>query len=320
MLRKLLQCRRAGNLQGETMNSIESLKIVPLDAPLGAEIRGVDFARPVAESVAERLRQAWQEHLILLFRDQQHISERDHVQATRIFGAPVAGANRQYFERAGRVDANAVVTPEITVISNLNEAGEPVMENEGLGSGEVVWHSDNSYIETPPIGSFLLAKTLPPAGGRTSWNNQYLAYQTLPDDLKTRISGLYTKHDASRNSAGKLRVGVTKPETLADVPGPNHPLLRIVPETGRPALYLGRRRVFPSQYVIGWNRQESEELLDFLWAHATHDSLQYTHTWSVGDMVLWDNRCCMHYREPLSALTPRIMHRTQLEHQEPIPA
>ncbi len=302
------------------MNDIDSVRVVPFDAPLGAEVCGVDFAHPVPEATVERLRAAWSEHLILLFRQQGHITEAEHIRATGVFGTPVAGANKAYFERAGKQETNATQFPEITVVSNLDAEGQPVMENESLGSGEVVWHSDNSYIDTPPTGSFLLARQLPPAGGRTSWNNQYLAYETLPDDIKSRISGRYSKHDSSRNSAGRLRVGVKKPETLADVPGPNHPLVRIVPETGKPALYLGRRRVYPSQYIIDFDEAEGEALLDFLWAHATEERLQYTHTWQDGDMVLWDNRCCMHYREPLTVMAPRVLHRTQIEYQAPIPA
>jgi taurine dioxygenase len=294
--------------------------VIKFDAKLGAEIRGVDFAKPVGKAAGKILRDAWAENLILLFRGQSHISQKHHIDATAVFGKPVAGAKLKYFEDSGTELVHQARFPEISIVSNLDADGEPVMENEGLGSGEVVWHSDNSYIEAPPIGSFLRAHEIPPDGGDTSFNNQYLAYETLPDGIKQRIEGLYTKQDTSRNSAGRLRPGVTRPETLADVKGPDHPLVRIHPDTGRKALYLGRRRDFPSQYVIGWGREKSEELLDFLWEHATRDCLKYTHRWEAGDMVLWDNRCVMHYRQPLTTLARRIMHRTLIEHQKPIPA
>lgn len=302
-------------------NSVDTIEVVPTGGPLGAEVRGIDFAQPLAAGVTQALNDAWAAHQVLLFRD-QHISPAQHVAATAIFGAPVAGANRAYYERQGRLPADAVPDhPEISVISNLGPDGEPVMENEGLGSGEVVWHSDNSYIETPPAGSFLRALEVPPEGGNTSFNNQYMSYETLPEDVKARIQGLCTKQDSSRNSAGVLRQGVRKPETLADVPGPDHPLVRVHPVTGRKALYLGRRRVFPSQYVIGWSRAESEELLDFLWAHATQDRFRWSHsTWRPGDMVLWDNRCVMHHRDAHAGTHRRIMHRTQLGQEAPVAA
>ena len=88
---------------------------------------------------------------------------------------------------------------------SIRPDGKPAKENASLGSGEVVWHSDNSYIEEPPIGSFLRSLLLPKDGGNTSFSNQYLAYETLPSNVKAEIAGLYTKQDASRNSAGKLR-------------------------------------------------------------------------------------------------------------------
>jgi taurine dioxygenase len=302
-------------------NSADSIEIIPTGGPLGAEVRGVDFAQPVDAATVAALNDAWAAHLVLLFRD-QHVTPADHVAATAIFGEPAAGANRAYYEAQGRLPGDAVAGhAEITVISNLGPGGEPVMENEGLGSGEVVWHSDNSYIETPPAGSFLHALEIPPEGGATSFNNQYMAYETLPDDVKARIAGLYTKQDSSRNSGGVLRQGVAMPETLRDVPGPDHPLVRVHPVTGRKALYLGRRRVFPSQYVIGWGREESEALLDFLWDHATRDNLKWTHdSWRIGDMVLWDNRCALHYREPHAGTHRRIMHRTQFGKAKPIAA
>lgn len=301
-------------------NAASDIEVVKFDAPLGAEIRGIDFAKPVGAAARGVLRDAWLENLILLFRGQSHISQRQHIEASEIFGKPVTGAKLKYFEDSGTELVHQARFPEISVVSNLGPDGEPAMENEGLGSGEVVWHSDNSYIEEPPTGSFLRAHVVPPDGGDTSFNNQYLAYETLPADIKARIDGLYTKQDVSRNSAGRLRPGVTKPETLEDVEGPDHPLVRIHPDTGKKALYLGRRRIFPSQYVIGWDRERSEELLDFLWEHATSDRLKTTHVWAAGDMVLWDNRCVMHYRQPLTTLSRRIMHRTQVEHQKPIPA
>jgi taurine dioxygenase len=308
------------NQPPEPGNAAAGIEVVKFAAPLGAEIRGVDFAQPVGKAARGILRDAWAENLILLFRGQPHISQRHHIDATEIFGTPVPGAKLKYFEQSGTELVHRAKFPEISVVSNLGPDGAPAMENEGLGSGEVVWHSDNSYIEAPPIGSFLRAQEVPPDGGNTSFNNQYLAYETLPADIKQRIQGLYTKQDLSRNSAGRLRPGLNRPETLEDVEGPDHPLVRIHPETGKKALYLGRRRVFPSQYIIGWEREQSEELLDFLWRHATGDNLKYTHVWAAGDMILWDNRCVMHYRAPMTTLARRIMHRTQIEHQKPIPA
>ena len=142
--------------------------------------------------------------------------------------------------------------PSVTIISNLDANGKPVMDNGGLGSYEVVWHTDNSYVKVPPAGSMLYSLEVPmDGGGDTSFNNQYLAYEELPDDLKRAIEGKSQVHDSSRNSAGVLRPGVKLPTKPEEVEGPTHPLVRVHPVTGKRALYLGRRRVWPSNYIVG---------------------------------------------------------------------
>jgi taurine dioxygenase len=155
-------------------------------------------------------------------------------------------------------------------------------------------------------------------GGDTSFNNQYLAYEELPDDLKRAIEGKYQVHDSSRNSAGVLRPGVKLPTKPEEVEGPTHPLARVHPVTGRRALYLGRRRVWPSNYVVGIPNEDSERLLDALWAHATQPKYAWTHKWRVGDIVLWDNRCCMHYRTEVDVAQRRVMHRTTIKGEAPV--
>jgi taurine dioxygenase len=167
----------------------------------------------------------------------------------------------------------------------------------------------------PPAGSMLYALEIPPPGhgGDTSFNNQYQAYAELPEDLKQAIEGRSQVHDSSRNSAGVLRPGVRLPTTPEEVQGPVHPLVRVHPVTGKRALYLGRRRVWPSNYIVGMPNAQSEALLDRLWAHATQPKYAWTHTWRVGDIVLWDNRCCMHYRTEIDTAHRRVMHRTTIK-------
>lgn len=186
---------------------------------------------------------------------------------------------------------------------------------------EVVWHSDNSYVERPPAGSMLYALEVPiNGGGDTSFCNQYMAYDTLPDDLKQAIEGKSQVQDNSRNSAGVLRPSATLPTTPEAVEGPIHPLVRLHPVSGKRALYLGRRRVWPSNYIVGLPNEESEALLDRLWAHATQAHFVWTHQWRVGDVLLWDNRCVMHHRTPIDSTQRRVMHRTQIKGEPVIAA
>ncbi len=302
------------------VNTIAALEILPSGAAVGAEIRGIDLSKPIPGAVAKALQEAWSEHLVLLFRDQEMTPEQ-YLRAASVFGKPQVGAARAYFEKSGKMDTlHTLPVPEISVLSNLDQDGNPVKENAGLGSLEVVWHSDNSYIEQPPAGSTLYSQEIPDDGtGKTSFNNQYLAYEELPDALRRAIEGRSSKQDASRNSAGVLRPGVKKPEGPEDVPGPMHPLVRVHPTTGRKALYLGRRRVWPSQFIEGLSHEKSEEVLDQLWAHATQEKYAWTHVWRVGDMLVWDNRCAMHYREPINSEQRRVMWRSQFQGDRVMP-
>jgi taurine dioxygenase len=304
-------------------NTLAEFMAVPTGAALGAEIRGVDFSLPLNENVKAALRQAWADHLVLLIRDQD-ISDDDLLTASGVFGPPHEAASRKYHLNVGKqVDDTHMISrhPSVSIISNLDANGQPVLDNGGLGSYEVVWHTDNSYVNVPPAGSMLYALELPPpgGGGDTSFSNQYLAYEELPAELKRAIEGKAQIHDSSRNSAGILRPGVRLPTRPEEVEGPAHPLVRVHPVTGKRALYLGRRRQWPSNYIIGMSNEQSEALLDELWAHATQPKYAWTHTWRVGDIVLWDNRCCMHYRTEIDTAHRRVMHRTTIK-GEPIVA
>jgi len=305
------------------LNTLAAFKVVPSGAALGAEIQGIDFSLPVPEDVKAALRTAWADHLVLLVRG-QHIDDEQLIATAGIFGPPHAAASRQYHLDVGKqVDDKHMISrhPSVSIISNLDAHGKPVLDNGGLGSYEVVWHTDNSYVEVPPAASMLYSLEVPPpgSGGDTSFNNQYLAYEELPAELKQAIEGKSQVHDSTRNSAGVLRPGVTLPTKPEEVPGPTHPLVRVHPVTGRRALYLGRRRDWPSNYIIGLSNADSEALLDKLWAHATQPKYAWTHKWNVGEMVLWDNRCCMHYRTEIDLAHRRVMHRTTIK-GEPIVA
>jgi taurine dioxygenase len=300
---------------GQAINAPESVEIVPTGNALGAEVRGMDLSQPVPEATKRKLRDAWAEHLVLLWRDQK-LPDESFLHAAEIFGETKEGASRKYQVAGGyQVGGKRVaLNPRVSLISNLDERGEPVLDNGTLGSYEVVWHSDNSYVEVPPAGSMLYAVIIPTdGGGDTFFNNQYRAYEELPEDLKRAIEGKSQLHDASRNSAGVLRPTVKLPSTPEEVPGPTHPLVRVHPVTGKKALYLGRRRVWPSNYILGMPNAESEQLLDKLWAHATQDKYAWGHKWRVGDLVLWDNRCAMHYRSEVDAKQARVLLRTVIK-------
>ena len=297
-------------------NTLATFNTVPTGAAVGAEIRGMDLSRPIPGDVQDALRKAWADHMVIYWRGQK-IDDDQLMAVSSLFGPPHEAAARKYHLNIGeKVDDEYMISrhPSVSIISNIGANGRPVMDNGGLGSYEVMWHTDNSYVKMPPAGSMLYSLEVPVnGGGDTSFNNQYRAYDELPDDLKRAIEGKSQVHDTSRNSAGVLRPGVTLPTKPEEVEGPTHPLVRVHPATGKRALYLGRRRVWPSNYIVGMPNAESEALLDKLWAHATQEKYAWTHQWRVGDIILWDNRCCMHYRTEVDVAQRRIMHRTTIK-------
>jgi taurine dioxygenase len=138
----------------------------------------------------------------------------------------------------------------------------------------------------------------------------YAAYDSLPARLRARIGDLKIKHDGTYNSGGYLRQGIAASDDPRTSPGAVHPLVCTHPESGRRLLYLGRRR---NAYLMGLPLAASEALLDELWTYTEQPELAWEHAWRVGDLVLWDNRCTMHRRDPFDATARRIMHRTQIK-------
>jgi len=197
-------------------------------------------------------------------------------------------------------------------VSNLVRDGEPQGQ---LGNGEAIWHTDMSYTDVPPMAAILHALELPPTGGDTYWASMYMAYDTLPPALKTKIEGREALHDATYNSAGVLRKGYGEVTDPRKAPGARHALVSTHPETGRPRLFLGRRR---NSYVLGLELEESEALLDELWAHATQARFTFRQQWRVGDVLIWDNRCTLHRRDSFDPNARRLMHRTQIKARPPL--
>ena len=275
------------------------LNIAPNKAVLGAEVRGIDL-KSLDDAHFAAFKRAWHQHEVLLVRGQT-LSDQDLVAFSRRFGdldwAPVQETGRRFVEGI----------PEIYIVSNVKQNGEPI---GSLGSGEAVWHTDMSYLDVPPMASMLYALEIPPVGGNTSFCSMYAVYDALPAELKQRIATLQIKHDGTYNSGGYLRQGVTATDDPRTSPGAVHPLVCTHPDTGRQMLYLGRRR---NAYLLGLELSESEALLNELWQYAERPEFSWEHVWQVGDLVMWDNRCTMHRRDPFDDTARRVMHRTQIK-------
>lgn len=279
-----------------------------MDACLGAEVRGVDLSKALDEATKKGIQEAWHEHLVLLFRDQT-LTDAQLVSFARSFGepeqAPPNASGNTWLEGF----------PELTCISNIKADGKPI---GSLGNGEAIWHTDMSYIDTPPTASLLYALEIPPSGGGTHFMNMYAAYEALPDDLKRRIEGKVAVHDATYTSSGDVRKKYVEFDGNTDpniAPGARHPLVIRHPESGRKALFLGRKS--GASGIVG---ETDSALFDALWDHCAAGNLTWRQDWNVGDLLVWDNRCCMHYRESFDDNTRRLMHRAQIRGNRPIAA
>jgi taurine dioxygenase len=285
--------------QSVRTNAQSRVTIIPTSKVLGAEIRGIDLRSIDSDDFAAVYR-AWLDYSVLLFRGQR-LTDDDLISFSRRFGeldwAPIQESGRRFVEGH----------PEIYVVSNVVENGVPI---GSLGAGEATWHTDMSYLEDPPKASILYALEIPSSGGNTYFCSMYRAYEMLPESLKKRIEGKILKHDATYNSGGYVRQGVAAVDDPVTSPGARHPLVCTHPETKRRLLYLGRRR---NAYIEGLPLAESEALLDELWAYANREEISWHNEWRVGDLVLWDNRCTMHRRDPFDPTSRRVMHRTQIK-------
>ena len=165
----------------------------------------------------------------------------------------------------------------------------------------------------------LVAMEVPPQerGGNTLFLNAYAAYDALPEALKRRVSGRTIKQGNIVDTAMKLRPGASLDDDIRATPGPSHPVISTHPETGCNTVFLGRRH---SAYVNGCSLDESEALLDELWARCTQPRFCYEHHWAAGDVVVWDNRATLHRRDAFDPGSRRVLYAAQVEGHRPYEA
>jgi len=277
----------------------QDFDIRPLNAPLGAEVLGLDLSRPLCTADLARVHRAHLDHHVLVFRDTA-ITPAQQVDFSRRFGELQIHVLRQ-FQLAGH--------PEVLVISNIRENGEPI----GLGDAGHFWHSDLSYKATPSLGSMLHAQELPADGGDTLFANQHLAWDTLPGWLKREVEHAQAEHSylARYEDLRKLnpwRPALTQAQ-IDEVAPVRHPVVRTHPETGRRALFVSEH--FTTR-IVGIPEERSRELLAALFEHSSKPEFIYRHQWKAQDMVFWDNRSLMHLAAGCPPDQRRKLYRTTI--------
>ena len=284
------------------------MKLFSSDKSLGGEIVGLDISKKLTHDQINFINESWNERLVLVFK-KQNLNDPKLINFSKNFGELDPPGPNPY-------GINFLPEfPEINVISNVkNEQGTPL---GNLGDGEAVWHADMTYLEIPPKAGILYALEVPKNQGNTHFANMTLAYSDLSDAIKEKIDGKILIHDSAHNSAGMLRKGYSEVDNPTETPGARHPMVITDQNTNKKLLFLGRR---PHAYIVGLEIQESENLLNEIWKHATQEKYTWTQKWEKGDLLMWKNLNVLHKRDAFDPNTRRVMHRTQLKGEMAITA
>ena len=286
------------------VQSTSPFQIETFDAPLGAQVLGLDLAQPLSQGDFQRLHHAHLDHHVLVFRDQR-ITPQQQVDFSRRFGPLQIHVLRQF---------QLPSQPEVLIISNIVENGQPI----GLGDAGHFWHSDLSYKEVPSLGSMLHAQELPDEGGDTVFANMHLAWESLPAALRHAVRGTRAEHSYLSQYEELRRRNPWRPALtqaqIDEVKPVTHPVVRVHPETGRRALFVSEH--FTTR-IVGLPDDESRALLEELFVHSVRPEHLYVHRWQPHDLVFWDNRSLMHLATGCPPDQRRKLYRTTIEGDAP---
>ncbi len=277
----------------------------PLTATFGATVHGVDIAAGVSEADFPELIKLFNEYSVLVFPN-QNITDAQQIRFSKGFG-PLEST----------VVTNAGAGTEIAEISNVDTKTDTIIPPSDkrmvFNSGNEMWHTDSSFKRVPATASLLSGREVPPAGGATEFASMRAAYADLPSERQQAIEELVAIHDFAY-SRGLVAPNLINAEQQQETPPVPQAVVRINPMNGRKNFYAGAH----ASYIRGMPLEEGRKLLQELTAFATQPQYVYVHQWRQYDVVMWDNRCCLHRGRPWDkARYRRVMHRTTVAGVEP---
>lgn len=280
-----------------------AIQVTPLHPALGAEVRGVDLTLPVSPGVFAEIEAAFNRHGILVFPDQR-LTDEQQLAFTQLFGPLEVNPNY-----AG---AKMRLRPDIADISNLDAEGQVLARDDRrnlFNLGNQLWHTDSSFKRVPAKCSLLSARELPSSGpmggGETEFADLRAAWDALPEARRRELDGLVVEHSIFR-SRSQIGFADFNDEIFKQLPPVPQALVRHHPASGRTSLYLASH----ASHIIGWPIEKGRALIEELIAFATQPRFVYQRRWTVGDLVIWDNRCTMHRGRPYDDTQRRVLHRT----------
>jgi alpha-ketoglutarate-dependent 2,4-dichlorophenoxyacetate dioxygenase len=280
-----------------------AIAVTPLHPTLGAEVRGVDLAHPVVAEVFAEIEAAFNRYGILVFPEQP-VTDEQQLGFSRLFGPLEVNPNY-----AG---AKMRLRPDVADISNLDAEGRVLARDDPrnlFNLGNQLWHTDSSFKRVPAKCSLLSARELPSpgpmGGGETEFADLRAAWDALPEARQRQLDGLVVEHSIFR-SRSQIGFADFNDGIFKELPPVPQALVRHHPASGRTSLYLASH----ASHIIGWPVEKGRALIEELIAFATQPQFVYRHRWTVGDLVIWDNRCTMHRGRPYDDTQRRVLHRT----------
>jgi len=279
------------------------MEIVPLGPGFVAELRGVTIAEIAADDAAYKaIRAAFEEHSVLVFRDQD-VTDDTQLAFSRRFG-PLE------VTKVGSLGAGT----NLVILSTIDENGKVVPADHRLAlrnKANQLWHADSTFKSVPALASVLSGRIMPAEGGETEYVSTRLAFERLDPATQKRITNLFAWHDYS-HSRGKIAANIVAPEERAALPPQCWRMVWKNPVNGRSALYIASH----AYAIEGMEEYAAQKLLAELIEAATAPGLSYEHTWRKGDVVMWDNRATLHRGRPWPAHEARVMVRTTISATE----
>jgi taurine dioxygenase len=271
-----------------------AIRATPQPAPCGALVEGVDLRHPLADEQAAAIRSLWLQHQVLAFPDQQ-LTIEDLERFARTIGP--FGVDPYFDSVPGH--------PHVAQVRREAEEQTPIFAE--------TWHSDWSFLERPPAATLLYGDVIPPVGGDTLFASQYAAWEALPAAMKSLLKDKHGIHSARRAYSregmyGERDKGRSMAIRYSDsaMSTQRHPVMRIHPETGRPALFVSMGYTIG---IEGMSEAEATPLLMELFQHQAKAEFVYRHRWSQGMLVMWDNRCVLHAATGGYQGHKRLLHR-----------
>jgi alpha-ketoglutarate-dependent 2,4-dichlorophenoxyacetate dioxygenase len=275
------------------------MDIVPLGPGFAAELRGVTLADIAADdAVYAAARAAFEQHSVLVFRDQQ-VTDEGQLAFSRRFGPPEV-------TKVGSLGTGS----HFVILSTFGPDGKVVPPDHRLAmrnKANQLWHTDSSFKRVPALTSVLSARIIPARGGETEFVSTRLAFERLDPGSRMKLANSFAWHDYA-HSRGQIAADLASPEERAALPPQCWRMVWKNPANGRSALYLASH----AYAIEGMDATAGKKLIDELMAAATAPGTSYVHEWRAGDVVMWDNRATMHRGRPWPAHEARFMVRTTI--------